>query len=266
MEISQTQNDHALTSRQQASVSVDVKNAGKLFLRTEEGDQVTLSLRASAGLSRSASQTSFADGSRQETFSAEARAAFEYSLTVQGDLNEEELAAIQELAGRVSTIAEDFFSGEEFDVFASAESLSQSLGVIDEIELSLQQTVTTTFSAASLVRGAQGEGAQSAPEVSGGNDGAGIRDLAALAGAVVESVFQEQGRAFAESETLARSLNDLAQLLRERLLEFLNPLKQLAAHGSEETKSSQETGGPDSKVETAPTPNEVASPPPTEEV
>lgn len=266
MEITQTQNDLALTSRQQASVSVDVQNAGKLFLRTEEGDQVTLSLRASAGFSKSASQTRFADGSRQEEFSAEARAAFEYSLTVEGDLNEEELAAIQELAGRVSTIAEDFFSGEEFDAFASAESLSQSLGVIDEIELSLQQTVTTTFSAASLVRGVQGEGAQAAPEVSDSADGSGIRDLASLAGAVVESVFQEQGRPFAESEALAKSLNDLARILKERLLEFLNPLKQLATQGPEETGSSEETGGPDPQSETVSPTVETGEPPPTEEV
>ena len=90
---------------------------------------------------KSGRENQFNDGTVVREFSAAAQAVSQFSLKVEGKLNEEELAAIQVLVGKVSPIAQNFFSAlHDFDVEEASSSLAVSLGVIEEIELKLERT------------------------------------------------------------------------------------------------------------------------------
>ena len=76
--------------------------SSELSLRTQEGDLVNLSFDGEQSLSESHAQTLTQDNGTVQEFSSVARAAASYSLTIQGDLNEEELAAINKLAAEIA--------------------------------------------------------------------------------------------------------------------------------------------------------------------
>lgn len=93
-----------------AQVSVD----GRLSLTTREGDTVTLAAHADASVTYGSLRGRSADG-RFAARWASLEASTEYSLQVQGDLNEQELAEIRKLVKEFLHEMRDAFRGRGFD-------------------------------------------------------------------------------------------------------------------------------------------------------
>jgi hypothetical protein len=206
--------------------SVGTFVSSELSLKTREGDLVNLSFGGEQSLSESLTETRTQENGVVQEFSSVARAAASYSLTIQGDLNAEELAAINKLAEQVAPLAKEFFANGELNLADSANVLADNLGVLQQIELSLERTVVATFETRTVTR---------LPEEGGGgnvdalpNQGAeletgGIRDFPALVQATIDAVFQSEATQIPEQDPILRSLNDLLVFIRNRLGEFFNP-------------------------------------------
>ncbi len=94
------------------------KDTASLSIETQEGDQVRV---------RFATRNGFAAGDTANASDSERRvygfASGRIEISVQGELNEEERAAIGELVGKVETLAKDFFAGDIEKAFAAAARL-----------------------------------------------------------------------------------------------------------------------------------------------
>ena len=224
---------NAPLEQKSSSASVSAFYASELNLRTSEGDLVNLSFAGEQSLSESNSQTLTQDNGAVQEFSTVAQAAASYSLAIQGDLNEEESAAINKLASEISPLVEEFFASGEFNLEDSANILANNLGTIQELELSLERTVVATFETRSFSRlpeeaGNTGEVIAPSDQVAELDTG-GIRDFPALVQATIDAVLESGAKQTPESEPILRSLNDLLDFIRNRLGEFFNPLTGLDA-------------------------------------
>ena len=207
--------------------------SSELNLKTSEGDLVSLSFAGEQSLSESSTQTRTQEDGAIQEFSSVARAATSYSLTVQGDLNAEELAAINKLAEEIAPLAREFFANGELNLEDSANFLANNLGVLKEVELALERTVVATFETRSVTRLPEEGGditnigalPTQAPELETG----GIRDFPALVQATLDAVFESEAGQVPEQDSILRSLNDLLSFIRDRLREFFNPPTGLAA-------------------------------------
>ena len=216
-----------------ALASVDAFVSSELNLKTSEGDLVSLSFAGEQSLSESSTQTRTQENGAIQEFSSVARAAASYSLTVQGDLNAEELAAINKLAEEIAPLAREFFANGELNLEDSANVLANNLGVLQEVELALERTVVATFETRSVTRLPEEGGditniealPTQAPELETG----GIRDFPALVQATLDAVFESEVGQVPEQDYILRSLNDLLSFLRDRFSEFFNPPTGLAA-------------------------------------
>jgi hypothetical protein len=94
------------------------KDKANLAITTQEGDQVQIRFRNKEGV---VSQTaSSASGEERRVY---AFSAGRIEISVKGDLNDEELAAISELVGKVESLAADFFAGDVQKAFEAAATL-----------------------------------------------------------------------------------------------------------------------------------------------
>lgn len=230
MEVSEVSTQYPAFDRRSNSAAISLAFSTELSLRTKEGDLVDISFQNEQSLTESESQTRFADGVAVREISSVAVAASRYSISVQGDLNEEELQAIQRLVDEVGPIARGFFARGEFDFENATEALAGSLGVIDEIELELERVITATFSSQAFSSGTPVQAI--GPENTGPQDPSlepidtdRIRNLSDLIFSAVEAEFESQAAQLPESEAILRSLNDLILFLQEQLGQFLTPLE-----------------------------------------
>jgi hypothetical protein len=232
--------ENQVVNHRQVAFGVEEKNKASISLTTQEGDVVNLSFSNLNKYSESASKTETQDGTVGE-FSVAAMSASKYSISVQGDLNEEEMAAIKKMADAITPIAQDFFSQNDgISLEQAAKSLSESMGVIKEAGIRLEQTVTQTYSETQTSQSRHAEGTP--PPVTGGmpEDSVansvqkpnapekGIRNPQALASAVVDSAFQKDGGKV-EDPVVLRGLTDLMDYLKKRLQEFLAQHKSALA-------------------------------------
>lgn len=229
MDLSGMQSENRVLSSLQTSYSADVRQSSGLSLRTREGDVVKLSFDNRQSLTANAARKESGDGTTVQEFSAAARAASKYSLSVQGDLNSDELAVIDRLAQSVADIAESFFSQGDVDVEGAKQSLLDSMGgVVQELQLELERSVTQTVTARSFSRAGAPPVPQApdqpAPDQPDPSQNAGIRDLGALVDAMVGSAFKGEFEQFAENDNIMNSLQDFVQFLRQSLSQFLSPL------------------------------------------
>lgn len=210
----------------EAAVSASVSS--ELNIRTQEGDLVNLSFSSEQSLKESRTQTQSQEFGSYQEISTVAKAASNYSISVQGDLNEEELAAINKLAAEISPIASEFFASGDFDFDNSGNVLSANLGVIQEVELSLERTIVASFASRTITQLPEEgfspediEAALSNPTSALETDG--IRDFPALVQATFDAVFEAEAAKVPETDSILRSLNDLLDFIRQRLGEFFGP-------------------------------------------
>ncbi|MBC8286776.1 MAG: hypothetical protein H8E42_04800 [Nitrospinae bacterium] len=249
------------TSLEQKSVlaSVDAFVSSELNLKTSEGDLVSLSFAGEQSLSESLTQTQTQENGAVQEFSSVARAAASYSLTVQGDLNAEELAAINKLAEEIAPLAREFFASGELNLEDSANVLADNLGVLQQVELSLERTVVAIFETRSVTRlpeeGGDITNIEALPNQASELETDGIRDFPALVQATIDAVFKSEAEEVPDQDSILRSLNDLLAFIRDRLGEFFNPPTGLAALPIEPASAGDEAV--DAVVENEPSPPQL---------
>jgi hypothetical protein len=213
-----------------SNAAVGFSVASELKVITQEGDLVSLSFSSEQSLSESHTQTQSEEFSSLQEISTEAKAASSYYISVQGDLNDEELASINKLVAEISPIASEFFSSGEFDFKKSSDVLAANLGVLQEVEISLERIIVAAFSTSTFTQLPEGEGGLAPQDVeaslnhpNSALDTEGIRDFPALVQATFDSVFEAEEAKLPDSDFILRSLNDLLDFIRQRLGETFGP-------------------------------------------
>tara|TARA_B100000686_G_scaffold290868_1_gene318509 strand:- start:722 stop:1501 length:780 start_codon:yes stop_codon:yes gene_type:complete len=217
-----------LREERTSNASVSASVSSELNIRTQEGDLVNLSYSNERSVQESNTQSKLQDSRLLQEISTIAQAASGYSITVQGDLNEEELAAINKLAADIAPIASGFFTNAVFDFENSSNILADNLDVIQEVQLSLERTIVTAFSTQTVnelsEEGLSSENVQAAlTNPASALKTEGIRDFPALVNATMDAVFEAEAAEAPKANTILRSLNDLLEFLRQRLVEFFGP-------------------------------------------
>jgi len=220
--------DRRITS-EEVAVSLEAGSS----LQTGEGDVVTLSFADKQNLSNSYNESQFEGDPTVQEISSVARAASKYSQVVEGDLNEDELIAIQKIAAHVEPIAREFLSSdsEELDVEKAIGILTGDQTITEEVGAELGNTIVKTLglevpSQVNLDNPAQSESVAveaKNPDINIEN----IRQLPELASAAVDAELQKQFQVLNESSRalIVNSLNDLMRFFQEKVSEVLEPLK-----------------------------------------
>ena len=205
-------------------------------LQTGEGDVVTLSFADKQNLSNSYNESQFEGDPTVQEISSVARAASKYSQVVEGDLNEDELIAIQKIAAHVEPIAREFLSSdsEELDVEKAIGILTGDQTIAEEVGAELGNTIVKTLglevpSQVNLDNPARSESIvveAENPDINIEN----IRQLPELASAAVDAELQKQFQVLNESSKalIVNSLNDLMRFFQEKVSKVLEPLKYLS--------------------------------------
>ncbi len=228
LSLSELGSQNNLLEQKSIQASVSASYSSELSLKTREGDLVNLSFGGEQSLSESHSQTLTQDNGTLQEFSSAARAAASYSITVQGDLNEEELAAINKLAQEIAPLAQEFFKSGALNLEDSTQVLANNLGALDQIQLSLERTVVATFESRTASRLPAEDrytgNIESSPSLAPELETGAIRDFPALVQSTLEAVFETEAKKIPENDPILRSLNDLLDFIRNRLGEYFDPL------------------------------------------
>ena len=220
--------DRRITS-EEVAVSLEAGSS----LQTGEGDVVTLSFADKQNLSNSYNESQFEGDPTVQEISSVARAASKYSQVVEGDLNEDELIAIQKIAAHVEPIAREFLSSdsEELDVEKAIGILTGDQTITEEVGTELGNTIVKTLglevpSQVNLDNPARSESVAveaKNPDINIEN----IRQLPELASAAVDAELQKQFQVLNESSRalIVNSLNDLMRFFQEKVSKVLEPLK-----------------------------------------
>jgi hypothetical protein len=107
-------------------------------LTTKEGDKITIKASSSEGLAVEAASAT-RGGQSASALNASYSSSQSFSLSVEGDLSEAELTAINDLLGRVNDLAGQFFNGNLDTAFAQAMNLGYDADQIGSFSLNLVQ-------------------------------------------------------------------------------------------------------------------------------
>jgi hypothetical protein len=107
-------------------------------LTTKEGDKVTIKATSSEGLAVEAARAGRGNNS-VGALNASYSSSQSFSLSIEGELNEDELGAINDLLGRVNDLASEFFEGDLDVAFDQAMNLGYDAEQIGSFALNLAQ-------------------------------------------------------------------------------------------------------------------------------
>jgi hypothetical protein len=99
------------------------KERASLELVTAEGDRVSLRFRSKEVVTASAAQATTADGTTTTAANTTLISRGSLQVEVDGDLNEDEIAAIHDLIDKAYVVATRFFSGDVQAAFSAADAL-----------------------------------------------------------------------------------------------------------------------------------------------
>ncbi|SVC33456.1 uncharacterized protein METZ01_LOCUS286310 [marine metagenome] len=223
--------DRRIESVESKEVTVSQETGSSL--QTNEGDVVTLSFADKQNLSNSYSEAEFEGGQTVQEISSVARAASKYSQVVEGNLNEDELVAIQKIAAHVEPIAKEFLSSdpEELDVEKAIGILTGDKRITEEVGAEIGKIVVETLGLKSSSQASSDELVQSKSiSVEAENSDINIkniRQLPELASVTVGAELQKQFQVLNESSRalIINSLNDLMRFFQEKVSQVLEPLK-----------------------------------------
>ncbi len=129
----------AASSHQERSLSLEI--------RTQDGDLITLSMESMRSSSQSASLERNTDGGRfTSSHQTQARDSIQFS--VQGNLDEDEKQALNDLIKKVDHFSDKFFDGNISNILQHASKLGFDEGEIAGFSLSLSQVETHQASVA----------------------------------------------------------------------------------------------------------------------
>jgi hypothetical protein len=119
------------------------KQGTAIEITTREGDVVRLSLRSRVAVAVGGVAAGGVEGTASKAAAAVV-AGNRFELAVEGDLSDEELAAIQDVLAKVEALAEDFFAGDVQAAFDAAAQLEIDGGQLASValELKLRQRLT----------------------------------------------------------------------------------------------------------------------------
>lgn len=132
-------------SEQSKSTSFNAQNYYKLEngasyeIKTAEGDVIKLTYN---GQYQSSEQFSYSKDGNDESFSysSSQSSSQAYSFSVEGDLNEDEVAAINELMSDLQEVSNEFFNGSLDEAFEQAKNLNLDSPQLVAMSMNLQQT------------------------------------------------------------------------------------------------------------------------------
>ena len=184
-----------------ASAEANVQSGEDISLQTSTGDVVTLSFADEQGLSQPHGKVQLEGGQTVQEISSVAQAASTFSQVVEGDLNEDELAAIQKLAAKIEPIAKDFLS-----------SNPEELNIEQAVDIALPDVVSVEAEVSDF-------------------DVENIRQLPTLVSATIDAGFEKQFQALNETSRglIVNSLSELMQFFREKVVQVLEPLRHSAS-------------------------------------
>jgi len=119
-----------------------LEKTGDISIVTDEGDVVTFSQNSLAALSLSGESSTSPLGNSM-SFTAQSVMSQSMEFSVEGDLNEQELADIANLYDSLTNIASDFFNGDYGKAMVGAMSLGD-LGSLASLDASFTQTQITS--------------------------------------------------------------------------------------------------------------------------
>ena len=206
--------------------SVDTSVFSELNLKTSEGDLVRFAFSEEASLSESLSQMQTRENDTSQEFSSISRATASYSLTVEGNLNSEELKAINKLAEEITPLAREFFASGKLNLDNPSDILDDSLGTLVQLDLSLERAVVTSLETKSVKQFPEENdeviNKKDLPNQFRELEKDGVRDYPALAQATIDAVFKSEAEQVPVRVSAPRSLDDLLAYIRERIGEFFN--------------------------------------------
>ncbi len=115
-------------------------------VRTQDGDLVTINAAGNRSFSAEGVVSTATDGESSASaasFSQSVTQGSTFSFTVEGELDEGELAAINDLLHGVNDLADEFYGGDAATAFAQAQELGYNNDEIAGFALRLSQTVTS---------------------------------------------------------------------------------------------------------------------------
>lgn len=149
-----TANERTLGKTQVSSAALQIQKSSDITLYTAEGDKITLSSFSNLEintLTYSSQGRINGEAERTEAKSTSLSEQFALNLSVEGDLNEEELKDIQKALKTIEELSTDFFSGKTDKAldYANKVTALESIVRFDAVlqyskSLSVQQTVIPT--------------------------------------------------------------------------------------------------------------------------
>lgn len=112
-----------------------------LKVMTKEGDKVTIKFDSSATETTSLGYYSD-DEASAISFGVDRTDSSNYQFSVKGDLNEDELEALQTLIQDISLIADDFYSGDVQEAFEQATELEMDKSQLMNLNVNMSQSVS----------------------------------------------------------------------------------------------------------------------------
>jgi len=127
-----------------ASAYQRTKNSFSFKLTTQEGDTVVIKARSMSESYAEMLNAEGPDGSMSYLTSEESNRSG-YKLQVDGDLNDEEMAAIESLMNQVNDLADEFYNGDIGTAFDMAMELESDPSQIAEFSLNLKQRQVSAY-------------------------------------------------------------------------------------------------------------------------
>ena len=119
-----------------------------LDLTTKEGDRVTINFSHASAMQSSLGATSDGQGGSATAFNVSRAERNEFQFSIEGDLNDDELEAIQNLIQDVSLIADDFFAGDVQAAFEQASEFDMDRSQLSSMSLNMSRSEQYTAVAA----------------------------------------------------------------------------------------------------------------------
>ncbi len=119
----------------------NLSNAASFSFTTQEGDQVDIQFNAEY-LQQNATALRYDANSLDYASSSQESLNYAFSFAVNGDLNEDEQAAINELMGNLQNVSELFFDGDLEQAFEQALEIGMDTSQLSAFSMNLQRTET----------------------------------------------------------------------------------------------------------------------------
>ncbi len=152
----QTNETAAVSEQTTTAAALEYRRAERttLQIRTQEGDIVKLRFRVKDSLSAESSTVENGETTLAE-LSVQARSATRLRISVQGDLNSDELAAIQSIVEQASALANEFFTGGTAEAASLASSLDLNPDQLAQVRMRLSLRERLTYTQISSLPAAQ---------------------------------------------------------------------------------------------------------------